>query len=448
LPASPSFHSVPWSVRLALALAASLAAYGCAAAPTAPSDAGGTTGSAGKAGTAGKAGIAGTTGAAGKTGTAGTTGAAGKAGTAGTTGAAGKAGTAGTTGAAGTSGAAGKMGAAGTSGAAGSTGLSAKALTVRGNQLVDGAGKTVRLLGVNRAGTEYMCSTATVKSVFDGPTDDANIEAMQTWHINTVRLPLNESCWLGIAGATEAGGDFYQTLLQDYVDRLHAHGIYVVLDLHWTAHGDALAKNQQPMADADHALDLWKSVAAFFKDDPMVIFDLFNEPYLDFAGAGDAWGCWLSGCQVQGFQAVGMQAMLDAVRGTGAKQVVIAGGLSYANKLDGWLAHKPVDPAGNLMAGFHLYNDGACADAGCWNGSVGAVAQQVPVVTGELGQRDCNHGFIDGYMSWADTHGVGYLGWAWNPADCATFPALISDWSGAPTTFGLGLQTHLAAVNP
>jgi hypothetical protein len=143
-----------------------------------------------------------------------------------------------------------------------------------------------------------------------------------------------------------------------------------------------------------------------------------------------------------------MQQMLDAVRSTGAKQVVIASGLSYANKLDGWLAHEPVDPTGNLMAGFHLYNDVPCANTGCWNSTVGAVAQQVPVVTGELGERDCAHGFIDGYMSWADAHGVGYLGWAWNPTDCGGFPALISDWSGNATSFGVGLQTHLADVNP
>ena len=34
------------------------------------------------------------------------------------------------------------------------------------------------------------------------------------------------------------------------------------------------------MAFADHALDFWTSVATTFKDDPMVIFDLFNEPIL------------------------------------------------------------------------------------------------------------------------------------------------------------------------
>jgi hypothetical protein len=381
------------------------------------------------------AGAAGTTGKAGSTGKAGG-GPAGKGGASGA-GAAGKPG-------------AGTAGATGAAGAAGASALATKALSVHGNQLVDVSGKTVRLLGINRAGTEYMCATATVKSVFDGPTDDPNIEAMQAWHINTVRLPLNESCWLGLAGTdADVGGDFYRTLIQDYVDRLHAHGLYVVLDLHWTASGDALAKDQRPMADADHAVDLWTSVATFFKDDPMVVFDLFNEPYLDLAGAADPWGCWLDGgCNVQGTPVAGMQAMLDAVRATGAKQVVVAGGISYANKLDGWLAHKPKDPTGNLMAGFHVYNDGGCADAGCWGGVVASVAAQVPIVTGELGQRDCNHGFIDGYMSWADAHGVGYLGWAWNPQDCAKFPALITDWSGAPTTFGAGLQTHLGAVNP
>ena len=33
-----------------------------------------------------------------------------------------------------------------------------------------------------------------------------------------------------------------------------------------------------------------------------------------------------------------MQQMLDAVRGTGATQVVVAGGIDWSHKLDGWLA--------------------------------------------------------------------------------------------------------------
>ena len=179
------------SIRAALLGALAFAAAcggGATASPT------GAAGAAGKAGASGKAGSSGKAGAAGAAGAAGRAGAAGKAG-----------------GAAGASGAAGGGGAAGSSGAAGDGGggLAQKALSVRGNQLVDATGKPVRLLGINRAGSEYMCATATVKSVFDGPTDDPNIEAMLSWHINTVRLPLNESCWLGIAGTdSDVGGDF------------------------------------------------------------------------------------------------------------------------------------------------------------------------------------------------------------------------------------------------
>ncbi len=73
---------------------------------------------------------------------------------------------------------------------------------VRGNHLIDGRGETVRLLGVNRSGAEYECVEG--DGIFDGPTDRASIRAMKSWHINAVRLPLNESCWLGINGVDPA----------------------------------------------------------------------------------------------------------------------------------------------------------------------------------------------------------------------------------------------------
>ena len=37
-----------------------------------------------------------------------------------------------------------------------------------------------------------------------------------------------------------------------------------------------------------------------------------------------------------------------------------------------------------------------------------------PVVFGELGETDCGDGYIDAMMGWADAHGIGYLGWAWD----------------------------------
>jgi hypothetical protein len=48
-------------------------------------------------------------------------------------------------------------------------------------------------------------------------------------------------------------------------------------------------------------------------------------------------------------------------------------------------------------------------------------------------------------MNWADSHGVGYLGWTWNNWNCSSGPSLISDYDGTPTNFGAGLRAHLLA---
>ncbi len=360
-------------------------------------------------------------------------------------------------------------GPAGTTGTAGSGGapdmwarFAAKALHVQGNKIVDTTGATFRMLGVNRAGSEYMCSPPTTGSyVFDGSTGPSTINGMKDWHINTVRLPMNESCWLGINGALVTA-QHYRDEIIDYVFRLHLAGIYVVLDLHWSAPGTTVitggANGNQlvTMAFADHALDFWTSVATTFKDDPMMIFDLFNEPILvanDRFGNGpvsNPWGCWRNGCQVAKGAVAGMQQMLDRVRATGAQQLVVAGGVDWAHQLDGWLANKPTDSTGNLLAGFHVYQQGLsdCYTQDCWEREVTPVAAQVPVLVGEMGEQDCAHGYIDQFMAWADGKGLSYLGWAWNPQNCNNFPALVTDFNGTPTNFGIGLRDHLIQINP
>ncbi len=144
---------------------------------------------------------------------------------------------------------------------------------------------------------------------------------------------------------------------------------------------------------------------------------------------------------------------MNAVRATGATQVVIANGVDWAHKLDQWLTHKPTDATGNLIAGVHIYSDGGCNNQSCWDSSIANVAAMVPVVTGELGERDCQHAFIDGYMTWADSHGVGYLGWAWNappelnPADFRkSLPSLITDATGTPSALRAGPPRPPAAA--
>jgi endoglucanase len=362
--------------------------------------------------------------------------------------------------------------------AAGSAPLS---ITISGNQFLDGNGNTVRLLGVDRPSTEYACDYGYGYANGAGggdPLSLADAQAIASWHANAVRIPLNEDCWLGInglpagAGHTSAG---YQSAIESYVADLNSVGIYAILDLHWSAAGNAQADGQRGMPD-DHSATFWTSVATAFKTNPAVVFDLFNEP-TGYPGSGApdpsfplSWSCWLNGgCTMPNipdggsigpttptYTAVGMQALVNAVRATGATQPLLLGGLSYANDLSDWLAYEPSDPDHQLAASFHNYTGESCATVSCWNSTIAPVAAQVPVVTGEFDEDDCPASgddpgnFDNTYMGWADQHGVSYLAWGWYvdsaAPSCSDF-FLVSDWSGTPLDpNGVALHDHLAAL--
>src|SRR5262249_7140285 len=129
-------------------------------------------------------------------------------------------------------------------------------LRVRGNRLVDGrgAGPRVQLRGVNRSGLEYACIQG--YGFFDSPhpariDDPGMIAAMQTWDTNSVGVPLNEDCWLGVTAPAQFSGAAYRRVVRRYVSALNAAGLYVILDLHWAAPGHEAARTQIPMADRD-----------------------------------------------------------------------------------------------------------------------------------------------------------------------------------------------------
>lgn len=336
-------------------------------------------------------------------------------------------------------------------------------VTVSGNRLVDSAGQTVILHGVNRSGSEYACIDGW--GFFDGPADQASLDAMKRWGINTVRVPLNSACWLDIreqfATYNEAyAGQAYQDAIATFVDLITTNGMYTVLDLQWTGCGDAtcLANEIKPMPERGNATEFWSSVAGRFKANDSVLFDLFNEP------RDVDWACWKSGgCTVgdPAFTAEGMQPMVDAVRAAGATtQPIMLGGLSYANDMTGWAANLPSDPSNGLVASIHLYNfsapcptsvGGTAADAiTCFTdpgrNSIDAIAAAHPVVFGELGQDNCATDFVDPILTWIGERGYSVLGWAWNTADCAKFPALITAYDGTPTAFGTAFQKFFAAT--
>jgi endoglucanase len=381
------------------------------------------------------------------------------------------------------------------------------AISISGNHFVNGAGQTIQLRGVNVSSSEYACVD---NFGFDnGEYTDATAAAIASWGANAVRIPLNEDCWLNTnlpAGDT-FGGAGYQQEIENFVSDLNAHGIYAILDLHWTAPGNQTALEQQPMPDMDHSPAFWTSVATAFKSNPAVVFDLFNEPYdpTDMRSGSDqnesdavTWGCWETGtkpdpvgggapplpCFTQAYddqnnpttryQIAGMQTLLNAVRDTGATQPIMVGGLDFADDLgdtsdangggQGWMQHAPDDPLNQEAASFHNYQGKACDNQDCWDATVKSVAAHVPVVTGEFAEDNyaaagCNanagaNTFDDRYMDWADTNGVSYLAWVWlvddppQPGDdpCAR-QGLLSSYDGTPLApHGTAVHDHLTAL--
>ena len=313
------------------------------------------------------------------------------------------------------------------------------AVSVDGNRLVDTNGTPIQLHGATVSGFEYACAQGWGFS--DGPVDQDVINAMLAWNINAVRVTINEHCWLDRNGVDpQFAGDNYQTAVLDWVDLLLANDIVVIVSLIWSDAGDTLAMGQAVTANRDHSLDLWASLGAALVDRQGIIIDLYGEPH------DISWECWQSGCVTEeGYPAVGMQEMLDAVRTAGALQPVILSGLEYANNLTGWVGWEVVDSMTpeQLIAGWHSYDFNRCIDADCWDAEVAPVAAEVPVITVEFGGSTCDGTYVEELLPWMDANKLSYLAWAWNPwGHCEEGPDLITDPDGTPTGYGEAVRSH------
>src|SRR5206468_5653323 len=103
-----------------------------------------------------------------------------------------------------------------------------------------------------------------------------------------------------------------------------SRGMLALLDLHTSVTNDCTAAERQAMADATYAPAFWSQVAARYKTNPMVAFDLYNEPH-DISDA-----VWRNGGTATyksvSFKAAGMQQLYDTVRAAGANNLVSISG--------------------------------------------------------------------------------------------------------------------------
>jgi len=223
-------------------------------------------------------------------------------------------------------------------------------------------------------------------------------------------------------------------------------------------------------APMEKHVEFWKDAAARYKNHPGVIFELFNEPH------SISWKVWRDGGSLKGpdnkntdvgakenneqndgERCVGMQALLDTVRATGAHNPIIAGGLDWGYDLSGvageW-ALREHEGGDGIIYSSHVYpwkSD--------WQGKTLIAADKYPLFIGEVGcppdwkdykfipvsaQKEdlSKHDWATDMIGMIQKHHLNWTAFSFHPK---SGPMVILDWDYTPTPYwGVFVKEALA----
>lgn len=326
--------------------------------------------------------------------------------------------------------------------------------TVQGNTVLGSDGRPYLFHGIGRDSLEYDCKG---DGFFDaqhlaymGP--GTNSSSGTYWYANTVRLPLSESYWLNGQPAQQCTAAQYQNLVKTTVDTLTVMHLNVIIDLQWTdAGGQAAGGGAAWQMPDNDSVTFWEQVATIYASYSNVLFELFNEPH------PAQWSCWASPCTITNdtswvsdcvcmqtftYQSVGMQALVDAVRGTGASNLVLVGGMNWGYDLS-QIAAYPITGT-NVVYDTHPYPYNGKQPPN-WDTSFGNISDTYAVISAESGEYDCGTSYMSQLLSYFDAHKIGWIGWSWvSTGSTCKYPQLITDYSGMPAAqMGIFIYQHL-----
>lgn len=327
------------------------------------------------------------------------------------------------------------------------------ALATQGNRIVNTAtGQTVRLIGAARSSLEYECQG-------DQHFALADFQAMRSWGMNAVRIPLWTRFWLNIDNSCPT----YQQTVAGAVANAEAAGLYVILTIQWNAacaapsdyFADHTPDYQYPMPDAKTDAQMWQQLAGIYKADTHVIFDIFSEPHYI------SWSVWYNGGPITTssgctYQAIGMNALAEQVRASAPNLIIVSGndwGYDLSQIGNGYAIK-----ASNVVYGTHPFEYGD-KEPGYWQNSFGNTAAHYPVIATEFGEYDCQTGYIGQAISYFNAHQMSWLAWNWSvvppsvtaPCDPTQFqgPFLLASWSGTPMApYGVYIRDQMLAAKP
>jgi len=308
-------------------------------------------------------------------------------------------------------------------------------LFVVGNRLHTKEGREVVLQGIVTPSLEWSPSGENALA--------SELVAIADWKARILRLEVRDDWWWGQSPVQKDGGASYRALVDAAINLAGNRGVYTMIDLH---------RYRAPRAEH---MAFWKEVATKYKDRPDVLFDLFNEPH------DISWEVWRNGGFVQektgkadedaflsdaekkkiaqGFPSPGMQALVDAVRGTGARNLIVAAGMGWSYDLSGIAKGYALDNGkGNgIIYSWHVYNWHKD-----WQNAVMATAEKYPILVGECGADVLKMSFIPAadqedpatwsprFLGFIQKNKFNWTAFSFHP-HCT--PVLISDWKFTPT---------------
>ncbi len=278
--------------------------------------------------------------------------------------------------------------------------IAGMALHTRKNRIESADGHGVWLRGVNVTSMENTDQWPHLRGLL--------VRAIRRWHCNFIRLPLNEDRWLGRASGQKDHGLAYRRDVARAVRMCARHKVYISLDLRWTDRGVWGDKAAQANMPDPHAILFWRDLAAEYKNVPNVLFGLFSEPHdVD-------WLVWRNGgtcMETQGehlltYHVVGMQALYDAVRSSGAKNIIIVSGIDWASNLFGVL-HGFAIKGANIAYDIHLMGN----QAKDWDRRFLLVARQYPLIAGEWGGYGMSRALCERLLKVLDANHLNWAAW-------------------------------------
>lgn len=260
------------------------------------------------------------------------------------------------------------------------------------------------------------------------------LAAARGYGADTIRFLVGQQALtppIGDSGAT------FRRSLRDAVVNARAEGFVVVIALEGSFDGSPAPPPAMPDPST---LQAWTALAPLFASDDGVAYEVFNAPAAP--ATTDNWSAWADGGAVAGDAGVvGMQQVIDAIRATGAPNVVIADGLDHGHTLEG----APVlrDTQGAVVYGVEPYPRSGDS-ATTWDTDFGTLAASRPVLVTEWDApsvppagtdipQSCDAGtpqHARDLLDYLAFHAIGIVGYAFDLTD-----TLVSNLSWAMTSY-------------